>query len=105
MTTSDARDSGPREELKRATMHSVDTLRQRGIRLTGEEAPGELADLQSAVERFDAVVRDLGGDSFTNSPMSSEPDDPALVIPERREGEPVDGYIGRIDEAAADLRG
>ncbi|MDQ2670626.1 MAG: hypothetical protein M3Y31_08350 [Gemmatimonadota bacterium] len=94
-----------REELQRATMHSIDTLRQRGILLTGDEQPGELADLQTAVERFDAAVRDLGGDSFTNSPLSSEPDDPALVVPERRRGEAVTEYIQRIDEAAAGLRG
>ncbi len=97
-------DPGAQTDLQRATMHSIDTLRQRGIRLAGEETPDELADLQTAVERFDAAVRDLGGDSFTNSPLSSEPDDPELVIPERRRGEPAAGYIRRIAEATTRLR-
>lgn len=97
-------DPGAQEELQRATMHSIDTLRQRGVLLRGDEAPDELADLQTAVERFDAAVRDLGGDSFTNSPLSSEPDDPELVIPERRQREDAREYIRRIDAAAQRLR-
>ena len=93
------------DDLQRATMHSADILRQRGIRLSGNEMPEELADLQSAVERFEGVVRDLGGDSFTDSPRSSEPEHPELVVPERREGESVAGYIGRIDARARELSG
>ena len=104
MTSPDPNDPGAQEELRRATMHSVDTLRQKGILLTGNEMPGELADLQSAVERFEKVVRDLGGDSFTDSPLSSDPDDPELVVPERRAGEAVTAYIQRIDNAAHRLR-
>lgn len=94
-----------RDELRRATMHSRDILRQRGILLTGRETPEELADLQTAVERFEVVVRDLGGDSFTDSPLSSDPDDPEMVVPERREGEAVASYVKRIDAAASALRG
>lgn len=104
MTTPDQNDPRAKDELRRATIHSADILRKRGILLTGKEMPGELADLQSAVERFEKVVRDLGGDSFTDSPLSSDPDDPELVIPERREGEAVTAYIQRIDNAAQRLR-
>ena len=49
-------------------------------------------------------MHDLGGDSFTDSPLSSDPDDPELVIPERREGEAVTAYIQRIDNTAQRLR-
>lgn len=91
-------------DVARAAAHSADTLRQRGILLTGNEMPGELADLQSALERFDGVVRDLGGDSFTNSPRSSDPDDPGMVVPERRSDEAVPAYVQRIDAAAHALR-
>ena len=102
--TTPADDPGARDEVERAAAHSRDILQQRGILLTGNEMPGELADLQSAVERFEKVVRDLGGDSFTDSPLSSDPDDPELVIPERREGEEVTAYVRRIDDAAHRLR-
>lgn len=88
------------DELKRATMHSADTLRQRGIRLTGNELPEELADLQTAVERFEASARARGADSFTDTPMSSNPEHPGLVIPERSKGEEVADYIARIERAS-----
>jgi hypothetical protein len=35
---------------------------------------------------------------------SSRPDDRHFVVPQHAEGEPVLEYIGRIDEATANLR-
>ena len=44
-----------------------------------------------------------GGDTLTNAPDSAEPDNPAFVLPERREQEAVAAYVRRILSAAERL--
>ena len=60
-------------------------LGQRGVRLFGGETDDELADLWTAVDRFESMVEARGGDTLTNAPDSAEPDNPAFVLPERRD--------------------
>jgi hypothetical protein len=91
------------EQQIRAREHNLDVLGQRGVRLFGNETDDELADLWSAVDRFESVVEARGGDTLTNAPDSSEPDNPAFVLPERKSREPVSAYVGRIQEAAEGL--
>jgi hypothetical protein len=91
------------EDRARAREHNLDVLGQRGVLLFGDESADELADLWSAVDRFESVVEARGGDTLTNAPDSSEPDNPAFVLPERKAREPVAEYVGRIQEAAARL--
>jgi hypothetical protein len=91
------------EQQARAREHNLDVLGQRGVLLFGNEADDELADLWSAVDRFESVVESRGGDTFTNAPDSSEPDNPEFVLPERRAREPVGAYVQRIQEAAVRL--
>ena len=79
-------------------------LRGRGIALTGAERPDELADLLSAVERFEAAVKAHGGDLMVDDLKSSKPDDPHFVLPRRAAAEAARKYIVRIDEATAHLR-
>jgi hypothetical protein len=62
------------EDQARAREHNLDVLGQRGVLLLGNETDEELADLWSAVDRFESVVEARGGDTFTNAPDSSEPD-------------------------------
>jgi hypothetical protein len=92
------------EEQLRAREHTSDVLARRGVPLTGEETDDELAELWSAVERFEMAVEARGGDTLTNSPGSSQPDNPVFVLPERQEQEPARDYIRRILDAAAALR-
>jgi hypothetical protein len=91
------------EQQARAREHNLDVLGRRGVLLFGNETDDELADLWSAVDRFESVVESRGGDTFTNTPDSSEPDNPEFVLPERRAREPVAAYVQRIHEAAARL--
>ena len=93
------------QERARARDHNLDVLGQRGVLLFGDESDDELADLWSAVDRFESVVEARGGDTLTNAPDSSEPDNPAFVLPERKAREPVAEYVRRIQEAAARLTG
>jgi hypothetical protein len=91
------------EERTRAREHNLDVLGQRGVLLFGDETDDELADLWSAVDRFESVVEARGGDTFTNAPDSSEPDNPAFVLPERKARERVADYVRRIQEATVRL--
>ena len=91
------------EEQTRAREHTEDILAQRGVRLSGNESDDELADLWSAVDRFESLVEARGGDTMTNAPTSAEPDNPAFVLPERKDRESARDYTRRILEAAAAL--
>jgi hypothetical protein len=91
------------EEQSRAREHASEILARRGVLLTGDETDDELADLWSAVDRFEAVVEARGGDTLTNAPDSAEPDNPAFVLPERKTRESAGDYARRILEAAREL--
>ena len=92
-----------REEQQRAEEHAAEVLANRGVLLTGNETGDELAGLWSAVERFESVVEAMGGDTMTNAPDSSQPDNPAFVLPERKARESAGDYTRRILEAAVGL--
>jgi hypothetical protein len=91
------------EEQSRARERAEDVLARRGVLLFGSESDDELADLWSAVDRFDSVVEARGGDTMTNAPDSSQPDNPAFVLPERKTRESARDYLRRILEAAEAL--
>jgi hypothetical protein len=91
------------DEQSRAREHAAEILGQRGVLLTGNETDDELADLWSAVDRFESVVEARGGDTMTNAPDSAQPDNPAFVLPERKARESARDYTTRILEAAAHL--
>jgi hypothetical protein len=81
-----------------------DRLRRRGIAVTGAENSDDLAELLSAVERFESAVEAHGGDLMVDDLKSSRPDDRHFVLPRRAPAEPLRAYIGRIDTATDDLR-
>lgn len=91
------------EELERAQQHAADVLARRGVLLAGNESSEDLATLWSAVDRFESMVEARGGDTMTNAPDSSQPDNPAFVLPERKARESAGEYAQRILNAAAEL--
>ena len=97
----------PRDEESQARQRAAEEvkarLQSRGIEVTGDEKPEALADLLSAVERFELAVEAHGGDLMVDDLKSSRPDDAHFVVPRRARGEAVRSYIIRIDEAAARL--
>src|SRR5216117_807704 len=93
-----------RDASATASAEVADRLRRRGIAVTGAERSDDLADLLSAVERFEATVEAHGGDLMVDDLKSVEPDDRHFVVPRRAHAEPVRTYIGRIDEATVQLR-
>jgi thymidine phosphorylase len=92
------------EARRTAAAEVTARLRGRGITVTGSEKAEELADLLSAVERFEAAVEAHGGDLMVDDLKSAQPDDRHFVVPRRAHGEVTRTYIGRIDEATARLR-
>src|SRR5881296_97491 len=98
------RDDEEAEQRSAAGVEVAARLRTRGITVTGAERPEELADLLSAVERFEATDEAHGGDLMVDDLKSAQPDDRHFVVPRRGHGEAVRSYIGRIDEATARLR-
>jgi hypothetical protein len=89
------------EDRSHAADMAYAQLRQRGVRVTGDEPAEELAQLVEAVERFELAVSAVGGDRMTNAPDSTDPDDRRLVLPERNEGEGAGAYAERVDVQAA----
>ncbi len=87
-------------DQERAAAEVGDRLRRRGIAVTGAERSDDLANLLSAVERFEAAVEAHGGDLMVDDLKSPQPDDRHFVMPRRTHGESVQAYIIRIDEAA-----
>src|SRR2546422_11113621 len=91
------------EERAAAVAEVAARLRSRGIALTGAEDPGDLADLLSAVERFEAAVEAHGGDLMVDDLKSSPPDDRHFVVPRRWHGEAGRNSILRIDGAPTQM--
>jgi hypothetical protein len=94
------------EDRERAAVAAEisERLRSRGVALTGAERPDDLADLLSAVERFEKAVEAHGGDLMVDDLKSPEPDDRHFVLPRRAHAEAIRAYVVRIDDATAGLR-
>ncbi|MDB4906080.1 MAG: hypothetical protein JWO05_864 [Gemmatimonadetes bacterium] len=78
-------------------------LAERGVTTDGTESDDMLATLMDEVEQFESAVARLGGDSFVNTPDSSQPENARFVIPARLADERVEGYVARIREATEAL--
>ena len=97
---------GKPEDRERADVAAEisERLRSRGIALTGAERPDDLADLLSAVERFEKAVEAHGGDLMVDDLKSPKPDDRHFVLPRRAHSETIRAYVVRIDDATEGLR-
>jgi hypothetical protein len=98
-----AQDDRADDDRRRVADETGARLRQRGVRLGGDETQDELARLLDAVEGFEAVVMRKGGDLMVDEPVSgrppSAPDNPAFALPTRRDDESVAAYLDRLEEA------
>src|SRR5437762_11256270 len=91
-------------ERRHVASEVADRLRHRGIALTGSEKPDDLADLLSAVERFESAVEARGGDLMVDDLESSRPDDRHFVLPPRSTDESLRNYIAQVDGATARVK-
>ncbi len=94
----------PDDERAGVVAEVADRLRSRGIMVSSADPPDAVADLLSAVERFEAAVEAHGGDLMVDDLKSAQPDDRHFVLPRRESREAVRAYIVRIDTATSALR-
>ena len=92
------------DELRRVGGEVASRLRSRGVQLTGEETAEELVQLLEAIDHFETTVERHVGDLMVDEAIDTdrpprEPDDRRFVLPRRRDGESVGGFVGRIAEA------
>lgn len=92
------------DETRRAAENVTGQLKQRGVDVRDEDSDSDLAMLLTAAQHFAKAVAARGGDSFTNTPESTEPDDPTFVMPRRNASETGTEYGRRIEQAALGLR-
>lgn len=92
-------------EQEREALHDelVSRLHQKGLMMDGDASDADLADLLSAIERFEAAVEKAGGDQYVDSPDSSQPERPDFVLPHLRDDESVSAYTKRVREATQRL--
>src|SRR2546422_1396684 len=93
-----------KEERDAAVAEVAARLRGRGVTVTGTEPPDDLANLLTAVERFEAAVEAHGGDLMVDDLKSREPDDRHFVLPRRGQGEAGRAELGRVAGPAAGTR-
>jgi hypothetical protein len=92
------------EEQRRAREEAEDRLRDRGVEIYPRDRDEEVGDLLDSVERFEVVVESQGGDLLVDRIGSSEPDDPAFVLPARDLDESIADYRLRVEAATDRLR-
>jgi hypothetical protein len=92
------------EEQRHAREETEDRLRDRGIAVYSRDGDEEVADLLDAIERFETIVESHGGDLLVNRIDSSEPQDPAFVLPIRGPEESIAEYRLRVEAAIDRLR-
>src|SRR2546429_2720167 len=75
-----------KEERDAAVAEVAARLRGRGVTVTGTEPPDDLANLLTAVERFEAAGEAHGGDLMVDDLKSREPHDGPLGLASRGQG-------------------
>ena len=87
-------------DIRQAREALIGQLSERGIDVLEDDGDAALADLLTAVQRFESARSERGGDSYTNDPESSEPDEEAFVMPQRTDDESIAQYTERMERAA-----
>jgi hypothetical protein len=95
------------EELRRVSDQIAGRLRGKNIMLTGHEGREDLAQLEEAVERFEAEVDRHGGDLMMDEAPEGQvgqPDDVHFALPRRSDDESVGSYLERLARATDAIR-
>ena len=93
-------------ERERIRLEGIERLLALGVRMTGTETSDEVGDILDAVESFEHAVESRGGDLMVDEGpggRTTQPDDPAFVLPTRAAFEPAEAYFRRLELSAARL--
>jgi hypothetical protein len=96
------RETARESDIARVRQQLTGRLSQLGIQLDGDESPEVIADLAAAIERFEAAVKDAGGDLMVDEPPpghDAQPDRPGFALPQRAADESIEMYIGQLEQA------
>lgn len=93
-----------REERRAAAEELAGRIRIKGIRVQGNEGAAALDDIMTAIDEFESAVIARGGDLMSNSPDSTDPENPEYVIPQRKSGEAPSAYVERVRSATKGLK-
>ena len=94
-------------DVARVTQDIAGRLRQRGVAIHDDETPEQIVRMLESVEEFERAVESKGGDLMMDEPPtegSSQPDDPAFLIPKRADDESASAYLERLSEATETVR-
>jgi hypothetical protein len=91
-------------EGRRADEENVAWLGRRGVRLFGDESGEALVTLREAIEQFELVVEQHGGDLMVDEPVRTgqspqKPDNELFALPTRGDDESLDAYTERVEVA------
>jgi hypothetical protein len=92
------------DEQRSARQEAGDRLRDRGVQVHSRDRDEDLGDLLEAIERFELSVESRGGDLMVDRIGSSQPDDPAFVLPVRQPDETAPEYRLRVEASTDRLR-
>lgn len=90
-------------DLARVATNARSRLHALDVPVDDDESPEDLIAIMEAVERFENVVRGVGGDLMMDEPprgSRAQPDGEERALPVRGPNEPAGLYIERLDRAA-----
>ena len=93
-------------DRRRADEENAAWLGRRGVRLFGDESGEGLVTLREAIEQFETIVEQHGGDLMVDEPVRTgqspqKPDNALFALPTRGDDESLGVYTERV-EAATD---
>jgi hypothetical protein len=94
-------------DLARVSQELAGRLRARGIEVSEDDSPDDVAAMAEAVEEFEQAVEEQGGDLMVDEPPTGgrpQPDDARFLLPKRPADESVSRYIERLRSATRTLR-
>ncbi|HYV97027.1 MAG TPA: hypothetical protein VE967_06210 [Gemmatimonadaceae bacterium] len=94
-------------EINRNVEEVTAKLRTRGVSVFESDSTRDIVNLLEAVEEFEHAVEAAGGDLMMDEPPAgtvAQPDHPGFAIPQRRDGESVEEFAGRLADVAERLR-
>jgi hypothetical protein len=100
-------DNEAREEFKDAARETAGRIAARSVHLRGNETPRELAEIEEAIERFEAAVESHGGDLMVDEAprgQRGQPDDPRFLLPKRTATMSVADYLVLLSRAIDGIR-
>jgi len=105
MTTPGGRAEPSSSDLRRASEENAAWLRRRGVPLLDNENGEALVTLRDAIERFESIVEQHGGDLMVDEPVKvgakpEKPDNRLFALPTRGDDESLSAYTARVNAAA-----